>query len=620
MHLRLLLFLLLFCCSEIDGLRAADQTAGLLANSQKEVETLRAAIVQKRDLVAKAVTEAMKAGRIKPSTAAFYQDALDKFVPGEGLLPEFERLYFPPKFDTSEEMEPINFAWTALREEVQRASARVAELNTQFANAASDALQQAGRSAEKPEELDELDRLFSAWAKLPEVTTRSSMSRGPRDSLQRLAGVVRAVLSAMQANDPAGAAAAFNRLNANSMNMMDIRSGNLPIRVDTFLEDFRARITTPLLKQVTEAQREVEKGIMEERPHDDVEKALTAFQKGTAMLDRIRNAARNNSYTPFTEQNQMVSQYRASLALVESMKVETEGENYPSVPQFPSDTTYPIGPEFRTYLLKLTAKLAAHRRESSARLEKRREEEQRVRAAEVEKARRDATTQMMKTYRARIAAVKTPEDLLALADELGVANSGDERSGFPQLSLELRSVAGWWLDGSPPARGNPEAAYADPYGRSHQFVGEMHALRGRVLREIAAKRLKLPQILEPPFREMDAREALQKVAEETATRGDWKKVNEILEMLAQWTAPAAGPERERLLAIRNYLIAQNLESAGQHQQAALAYLAVIRAVGDALPTKEAAEHLKRIQSEHPETQKLLLTPPAGAGVEQPPAQ
>ena len=226
----------------------------------------------------------------------------------------------------------------------------------------------------------------------------------------------------------------------------------------------------------------------------------------------------------------------------------------------------------------------------------------------------------MKTYRARIAAARTPEDLLALADELAVANSGDERGGFPQLSLELRSVAGWWLDGASPARGNPEAAYADAYGRSHPFVGEMHALRGRVLREIAAKRLKLPQILDAPFRQMDAREALQKLAEETATREDWKKVNEILEMRSQWAAPAAGPERERLLAIGNYLMAQNLESAGQHQQAALAYLAVIRAVGDALPTKEAAERLKRIQSEYPETQKLLLAPPAGAGVEQLPTQ
>ena len=77
MHPRLLLFLVLFCCGEMDGLRAADETAGLLANSQKEVETLRAGIAQKRDLVAKAVNDAMKAGRIKASTAAFYQDALE---------------------------------------------------------------------------------------------------------------------------------------------------------------------------------------------------------------------------------------------------------------------------------------------------------------------------------------------------------------------------------------------------------------------------------------------------------------------------------------------------------------------------------------------------------------
>ena len=56
MHLRLLLFLGLFCCGEIAGFRAAaDETAGLLANSQKEVETLRAGIVQQRVLVAMAV-------------------------------------------------------------------------------------------------------------------------------------------------------------------------------------------------------------------------------------------------------------------------------------------------------------------------------------------------------------------------------------------------------------------------------------------------------------------------------------------------------------------------------------------------------------------------------------
>jgi hypothetical protein len=610
--------LLIFCCTLASfQAPAADAPADLLANQQKEIAIYRDGILKKRELVAKAVADAVKDGRLKPSTAAFYQDALDKFASAEGLLPDLERLYYPPKFDTSEEMEPINFAWAALKDEVQRVTARVAELNSQFTNAIADALQNAARSAEKPEDLDEVDRLLTAWGKLavPDSISRPTSMRSSREPLQRLAGVMRAVLDGMQKNDPIGVANAFARLSANSMAGMEYRSTSLPISVNTLLDDFRARITAPMTKKVADTQREVEQGIITGRPAEEVEKAIAAFQAGTAMLDRIRNAARNN-YTTFPERNQLVDAYRSTLALTETLRLEVADENYASIPAFTADTNYPISAEFRSFLTKLSAKLAAHRRTSTARAEARRQEEERARLAQQEKAMRDAVNEAVKKHRAKLAAVTTPQELLNVADEVVAVPSGDERAWLPQFVHELRSIARWWMDGAVPSGGSNEAAYADAYGRAHPFVAEVRALRSRAVREIASKRLKTTRLGQPPLSELEPAEALQKLSEEAAGAGDWKQVNQILQLLTEWAPAAASADRERLAAVRSYLMAQNLESAGQYQQAALAYLEVIRAVGDLLPTKDAANRLKKLQAEHPETQKVLGTqtgvPAAGA--------
>ncbi len=600
-----LIHLTTLCLGMLSSLAmAADSETDLLGGVEKDLTTLRENIAKKREAVAKAVNDASKAEKLKPSTAAYYMDALEKFTTPGGFFPEAERLYYPPRFDTSEEMEPINLAWVALKEEMQRVYTRTSEINSRYANAVSEELQRVARTAQKPEELAKLDQLLSAWEKVPESSPiRVGGANRTRDSLQRLASITRSVLEGLQRNDGIAIATAFGRVNQSTASGMELRSSSLPLRVDTFIEDFRVRVTAPIAQSATEAQREIEKGIIEGKPGAEVEKALASFQSSTTILDRIRNASRS-AYTTFPERNQLVEAYRGTLTIMESLKAETADDSYQSVPAFGSDPNYPIGPEFRAFVSKLTSRMADHRRKASAMASAKQNAEERERQVALEKARQAAAETAIKDWRGKLAGVRSAQEALSLADEVPADPNREDRIGWTALAMELRSIARWWLDASLQSVAAQDTNVSDGYGRTHPFIAETRTLRERAMKDAVAKRLKLPQLTHAPLNDLGVREALEKLTDEAVARGDWRQVHDIVGVLALRDSTMS----ERLAALRSFLTAQNLETAGQYQAAATAYLQVIRTIGDSLPTKEAAERLKKIQVEHPEVPKAEQIP------------
>jgi hypothetical protein len=146
---------------------------------------------------------------------------------------------------------------------------------------------------------------------------------------------------------------------------------------------------------------------------------------------------------------------------------------------------------------------------------------------------------------------------------------------------------------------------------SHPFVIEMRAIRERVNRSVAAKRLPAPQLLEAPLAAVPLREALEQLLRESAGKGDWKQSLEILRFLALGEGAAAnGPSNDRYRAVHAYLTGLNLEAAGQLTEAADAYMTVLWTVGDPLPMKEAGEQLKKLRAAQPKTPTKTPAKPA----------
>jgi len=215
---------------------------------------------------------------------------------------------------------------------------------------------------------------------------------------------------------------------------------------------------------------------------------------------------------------------------------------------------------------------------------------------------------------ARLVAAKSPAELIAIAEDISKP-SWDRRtegaSGFPrELDLQLKALAVAW------SSKEPQFLRRD-YGPDSEFWAgpEPAALRQRVEREVISHFLEVPELNQPPFDGMAVLPALNRLTDQLATSGEWRRILR-LHRFRHGTGRFGAFDRREIefeAAIQFFIIGQNFERAGLRMDAAAAYKTVLRSTDERAPIKESAERLKALNKSHLETSTVVgATPSAPA--------
>ena len=207
--------------------------------------------------------------------------------------------------------------------------------------------------------------------------------------------------------------------------------------------------------------------------------------------------------------------------------------------------------------------------------------------------------------RARLAAVKQPADLEAVAAEIQTWSiqmrnrGGEEREDFSQLIQQLNLLSAAWGSASPALLLQERGGGALISG---SFAKELTTLRSRIERDVIARVLKAPELNAPPLAEKAPEAAIDAFCDDLAQRSEWRRLLQVLQARpqTQFQPYGRGVEDETVSALKSFFAAQNLELAEQWADAAQAYKTVLRSTGERIPIKSAADRLKVLAKKHPE--------------------
>jgi hypothetical protein len=603
------------------GQQAKAPGEDIIAECGALVVKLREKADKARSGVETAISQRAKAGVLKTSTEAYYRDVLARFRPVANGLPAADGLYYPPRFDTSAEMEPINLAWDELRLAMEQIEKEVTGQREKIGRALGEAVEQAARTAEKPEDLEPARKLQTALAQLPEGSriTRSAFALPPSESFGRVLTSMNSALDALGRKDYAAMALALQRVSG-SYGGSESRISGVPFNVDSVWTVFRERLAAVPRTAALHAERAVEKALQAKKPEAECERLITELDARMQEVERLlldsSNRMSGTSLRSDTR-TQLLTSFRAVVRInaVISGEVDETGE-YRSNPTPVVEGPFAMSPEFRTYLSGLATQRTAAQKAARDRAEKARQEESARAQAKQQQEQAALQQKMVAEAEARLKAAREkisqqlhaaskPQELLAVADSIptlisqGENRYSERQEGWHGLQAELRQLAAWWAD--PVAYGEAGQAVFDR-STSVAFAVELRELRERAMRQIFAERFKAPEMVKPPLSELAPRAAAEKLAEQAGQKGEWLRAYEILRVLS--SPMRYGGESsisiERLTSIKAYLVGRNMEQAGQYREAVLSYRQVLTQLGENLPIKEAGERLQVLQKEHPE--------------------
>jgi hypothetical protein len=170
------------------------------------------------------------------------------------------------------------------------------------------------------------------------------------------------------------------------------------------------------------------------------------------------------------------------------------------------------------------------------------------------------------------------------------------------LSQALSTLAMAWRTASPTLLRENRVQQAES-GRGESFATELGALRRRIERDVISRTLKTPELNQPPLADKEPAEAIEALSDQLAAKKEWRRLIEVRQAwnLASGTEGYGRTGDDLVTALRSYLAGQNLELAEQWMDAAAAYKQVLLSTSARAPIADAAERLKALKNEHPET-------------------
>jgi hypothetical protein len=204
-----------------------------------------------------------------------------------------------------------------------------------------------------------------------------------------------------------------------------------------------------------------------------------------------------------------------------------------------------------------------------------------------------------------VAALGKPEDAVALVEvtrRIAPALDSSEGEDLHNLARDLTSLAAEW-----------NGAAIESQAPANPWSSETQTIRNRLRREQLARQMALPEINAAPLANQPTEVALDKLAEDCAKHGDWRRVLDCLTASRQLLAFARDQRGARgetlgreIQAVSDYLAGGNFERAEQFAEAVHAYQNVLRQPGTYVPTAEATERLRALKADHKE---LFSVPP-----------
>lgn len=573
--------LLLFLCTALLT-AGAEEPTGLLAEVDKTTAARRTELKAKLEKIDAAITAAVKEAALKPSTEAYFRDCLSHFQTTTPGLPEADRVYFPPRFDSNPAIEPINLAWADMRAEFTRQQREQDKLSSRLVTAAADALAAAARNAEHASEFAPVEKLLAQVESMadPGRTRRAGYSeydeREQLNVIRNLSQTMGEILEAQRARDQARFAEALSEL---SEPTSISRYARFPA-LSAAETKFRTRMLAPYRAEALQLQTKLEDGLMARRPAEALDALLNDYSAKAKQLSALLTSIdRSGEFT-----NELLRAYRGGAQMLLALASGDPGAradmSYSSTLELPF-----IHPAlYRAFLQQLQRELK--------------------RAAEAGAPAGGDLLKVRAEVRQKLNALPTPEAATALADALpGLLpdrardfdqETQDLRGALSSLAQELHELAVAWVESG--MRLGSLAGGQER--RDGPFSLEMHRLRQRVWRDALVALHELPELKQPPYAALPVEEALAKLSETLADLGDWKKSLAMADLLH--LPPEESFESVRSRAIRMYLVAVNLELSEEYSPAVEAYLQVLVNVADHTPIAETTDRLKKLRAAHPD--------------------
>lgn len=555
--------------------RAADDPLPVLEKLETRYQGLYGKYEETLKNLDSSIADGGKSGALKPSTVAYYNDLIAQ-LRALPRLPDTASVLFPPVFDTSPSMAPVNEAWAAVRSVVGQIHVDGAALNSEVAGPMAASIQEAALKAEVPEDLALAKKLYAFYNKVSHLGSRSGMSPHFQHEMASILSAMQVILDAKTKNDDDHFVSVLMQY-ANGPSRIPYPASAFSVQSGGSRADweiFRNRMIKSYADREKDAAKMLESAIMQKADTATLESALAVWHKAADISLKVVENERNprGSQYDIASRKRMYEEIIAHVSGKETkvLSYQYQNERWSS--------------EFGKFINDLRAKSQPRfgaNNDSAQDKWKMEQQEAQKRKAEV-----------IQSLSKSLTAVQTPADLEKLIDDIQSRSNEPELEGIKNsIAHALREIELLWKSQNPRLDMHSQA-----YSQAGPLSKEISNLRQLVLRKLLAKKFDIPAITEAPATDVDVVSAVENLAAEAAEKGDWKKSLKLFRIVDS----LRNDYNKKSTIIALYLSALALEEVEQFDQAVYQYLTVVKSIEDHTPTKEAAERIRALRKSHPE--------------------
>lgn len=568
MKVPLLVLRLLFTVVALRTAQSAESPPPTLDEIPAVLEQLNKDLVTKLDNVTKIVEAESAAGRITDPVAQNLRWTLQMAVSSTGKLQIRSLL-------TSTRIPTENAAIMTALKEMEAANTTVQSRRTQINEDAGGEIAKRVstliKAATKPDECEALERTLNNFRSAMKSDAGSQVST---QSVQNGIWIMQRLSRLLTAE-------AEGRLEAITAAVTSFRSGNnmydaAGLSYADAIQERASRALKPLLDATTTAQLNLDEAIEKRKSSAEVAKAFSVFVESCEGFSSLsQRSGRDPENT--------IPAYQSLLDLIAAAD-QAETSSLGDKLQQAQSHLSSLGPgraeKFRTVVSKIEA-------QSMERADK-------------------ETQERWSGLQSRLAVAAQAADLDAIAMDLTTwsresrsRRNQDGGDNWLQLAAEIGSLATAWA--SPNGGLGQDERFRDNQFRNPAIANTLRELRKRIERDILSRTLNLPELNKAPLLAMETEAALEALADDLATKADWRRLYALTESQMNSRATRGRPSQDDTLnALRSFFAGQNFELAEQWLDAAQAYKEVLRASSRRAPTAAAAEKLKALVKAHPE--------------------